>query len=84
MIPDDWPRMSHAVLSKMMSSLLFLWKPMQCWARDYKRDWMAVISATPLPAMKECFRHWLLQPMRPGAWRPEKVAALQARRNVVP
>ena len=84
MIPDEWPRMSHAVLFKVMSSLLLLRKLMQCWARDFKRDWMAMIRATPLPAMKESFLHWLWQPIRPGALGREKVAALQTRRNVVP
>lgn len=83
-IPDESWWVSHTVLFKLMSSLLLFRKLMQCWARDFKRDWMAMIRATPLPAMKESFRHWLWQPMRPGAWRPEKVAALQARRNVVP
>jgi general secretion pathway protein A len=84
MVPDEWPRMSHTVLFKMMSSLLLVRKLTQCWARDFKRDWMAMIRATPWPAIKESFLRWLRQPIRRGVWRPEKVAALHARRNVAP
>lgn len=81
---DKWSRMSHAVLLKILSSMLLFRTVLRCWVLEFKRDWVVMIKTTPLLGMRESFLRWLCQPIRATLWRPAKVTTLQPRRNVVP
>jgi hypothetical protein len=78
------PGISHTTLFKLMSTVLLMRSVLRAWGAEFRRDWQAMIRATPLPRMKQVFMHWLCQPIRSEVWQATKAPPMPARRNVVP
>jgi general secretion pathway protein A len=82
--PAELSRVSVAALRRISASCFPDQALLRRWMFEFRRDWMAMISALALPEIKKYFFLWLRQPMHKNFLRQAKAGPLEARRDLHP